>query len=79
VTFITTGSVPQFGSAAAGGSVGAAVAGAAVAGAAVAGATVAGATVVAGAPQEESNMDVKTSKLAKEHNTDFLFISYSPL
>jgi hypothetical protein len=45
----------------------------------VAGATVAGATVVAGAPHEESNMDVKTSKLAKENNTDFLFISHSPL
>jgi hypothetical protein len=53
--------------------------GASVAGAAVAGAAVAGATVVAGAPQEESNMDVKTSRLAKEPNTDFLFISHSPL
>jgi hypothetical protein len=59
--------------------VGASVAGAAVAGAAVAGATVAGATVVVGAPQEESTMDVKTSRLAKENNTDFLFISHSPL
>jgi hypothetical protein len=79
VTFITTGSVPQFGSAASGGTVGTSVAGTAVAGTTVAGAAVAGATVVAGAPQEESNMDVKTSRLAKEHNTDFLFISHSPL
>jgi hypothetical protein len=51
-----------------------------VAGTAVAGACVAeGAAVVAGAPHEESNMDVKTSKLAKENNTDFLLISHSPL
>jgi hypothetical protein len=31
--------------------------------------------VVAGVAQEESNMDVKTSKLTKEPNTDFLLIS----
>ena len=78
--FSTTGSVPQLGSAAVGTAVaGAAVAGAAVAGAAVVGAAVVGATVVAGAPQAESNMDVKTNKLAKEYKTDFLFISHSPL
>jgi hypothetical protein len=45
----------------------------------VAGTAVAGATVVAGAPQEESNMDVKTSRLTKEKTTDFLFTSHSPL
>jgi hypothetical protein len=40
-----------------------------------AGASVAaGAAVVAGAPQAESNMAVKTSRLAKDHNRDFLFI-----
>jgi hypothetical protein len=60
---------------------GASVAGAAVAGISVAGAAVAGTSVgaaVAGAPQEESNMDDKTSRLAKDHNRDFLFISLSP-
>jgi hypothetical protein len=34
---------------------------------------------VAGAPHEESNMDIKTIMLANDHNTDFLFISLSPL
>jgi hypothetical protein len=106
--FITTGAVPQVGSAAAGGWVGAvvgatvagaavagaavagaavagaavagaAVAGATVAGAAVAGAAVAGAAVVAGAPQAESSMDAKTSRLTNEYKANFLFISQSPL
>jgi hypothetical protein len=52
-----------------------------VAGAEVAGAWVAaggGAAVVAGDPQEESSRDVRTSRLAKDHNVDFLFISLSP-
>jgi hypothetical protein len=63
---------------AAGASVGASVA-TAVAGACVAGGCVAaGAAVVAGAPQEESSRDVKTSRLAKDHNMDLLFISLSP-
>jgi hypothetical protein len=45
----------------------------------VAGASVAaGAAVVAEAPQAERSIDVKTSRLAKDHNTDFLFISLSP-
>jgi hypothetical protein len=45
----------------------------------VAGASVAaGAAGVAGAPQAERSMDVKTSRLAKDHNRDFLFISLSP-
>jgi hypothetical protein len=80
----TTGSVPQFGSAAVGASVagaavaGAAVAGAAVAGAAVAGAAVAGAAVVAGVPQAESSMDTSISTLINGYSTDFLFISLSP-
>jgi hypothetical protein len=57
------------------------VAGACVAtGAVVAGACVTtGAAVVAGAPQAESSMAVNTSRLAKDHNTGFLFISLSPL
>jgi hypothetical protein len=46
----------------------------------VAGACVAaGAAVVAGAPQAERSRDVNTSRLAKDHNMDFLFISLSPL
>jgi hypothetical protein len=53
------------------------VAGTAVAGTAVAGTAVAAG--VAGAPHEESNMDIKTIILANNHNTDFLFISLSPL
>jgi NaMN:DMB phosphoribosyltransferase len=64
-----------------GASVGTAVAGACVAAGATVAAgacVVAGAAVVAGAPQEESNMAVKTSRLAKDHNMDFLFISLSP-
>jgi hypothetical protein len=44
--------------------------------AASAGASVAaGAAVVAGAPQAERSIDVKTNRLAKDHNKDFLFIS----
>jgi hypothetical protein len=38
-----------------------------------------GAAVVTGAPQAERSMDVKTSRLAKDHNRDLLFISLSPL
>ena len=55
------------------------VAGACVAGACVAGGCVAaGAAVVADAPQAERSRAVGTSRLAKDHNTDFLFISLSP-
>jgi hypothetical protein len=58
--------------------VGAAVAAASVA-ASVAGASVAaGAAVVAGAPHAERSIDVKTRRLTKDHNRDFLFISLSP-
>jgi hypothetical protein len=39
---------------------------------------VAGAAVVAGAPHAERAMDIKTSRLAMDHNRDFLFISLSP-
>jgi hypothetical protein len=42
------------------------------------GSVAAGAAVVAGAPQAERSRDVKTSRLAKDHNRDFLFISLSP-
>jgi hypothetical protein len=38
----------------------------------------AGAAVLAGVPQEESNMDSKTSRLVKDHKMGFLFISLSP-
>jgi hypothetical protein len=38
-----------------------------------------GAVVVAGAPQAERSMDVKISRLAKDHIGNFLFISLSPL
>lgn len=80
--FITTGAVPQVGSAAAGGWVGAMV-GATVAGAVVAGAVVGawvavGGTGVAAAPQAASNMETTASKLATEENTIFLLISHSP-
>jgi hypothetical protein len=44
----------------------------------VAGASVATGAAVVGVPQAESSIDVKTSRLAKDHNTDFLFISLSP-
>jgi hypothetical protein len=45
----------------------------------VAGTSVAaGAAVVAGAPQAERSIDVKTSRLIKGHNRDFVFISLSP-
>jgi hypothetical protein len=45
----------------------------------VAGACVAaGAAVVAGAPQADKSKDDKTSKLAKDPNRDFFFISLSP-
>jgi hypothetical protein len=45
----------------------------------VAGACVgAGAAVVAGAPQAASSREDSTSKLAKDHNRDFFFISLSP-
>jgi hypothetical protein len=55
------------------------VAGGSVAAASVAGDSVsAGAAVVAGAPQAERSRDVKTSRLAKAHNKDFLYISLSP-
>src|SRR6266487_3166598 len=83
-----TGSVPQLGPTAAGALVGACVAavvGASVAAdgwvaTAVAGACVAaGAAVVAGVPQAKRSMDVKTSRLAKDHNRDFFFISLSLL
>src|SRR5512138_881910 len=75
----TTGSVPQLGPAAAAGSVGASVAAGGSVITSVAGAFVAaGAAVVAGVPQAERSMDVKTSRLTRDHNTDFLFISLSP-
>jgi len=52
---------------------------AAVAGGCVAGACVgAGAAVVAGAPQAARSREDRTSKLAKDHNRDFFFISLSP-
>jgi len=38
----------------------------------------AGAAVVAGAPQADRIREDRTSKLAKEHNRDFFFISLSP-
>jgi hypothetical protein len=45
----------------------------------VAGACVAaGAAVVAGAPQADRSREDKTSKLAKDHNRGFFFISLSP-
>jgi hypothetical protein len=50
----------------------------AIVGAAVAGAAVAGAAVVAGAPQAESSMDARTSRLTNEYKANFLFISQSP-
>src|SRR5512141_1625543 len=86
--FSTTGSVPQLGPAATGAWVGAWVA-AAVVGASVAtdgwvatvvaGACVAaGAAVVAGVPQAGRSKDAQISRLAKDHNKDFLFISASP-
>jgi hypothetical protein len=34
--------------------------------------------VAAGAPHAESSMDIKTSRLAKDHSIDFLFISLFP-
>jgi hypothetical protein len=37
----------------------------------------AGAAVVAGAPQAARSRDVRTIRLAKDHNRDFLFISLS--
>jgi len=58
----------------AGACVGAAVAGGSVAGGWVA----AGAAVVAGAPQADRSREDRTSKLAKDHNRDFFFISLSP-
>jgi hypothetical protein len=55
------------------------VAGTALSGTAVAGTSVAaGASVVAGAPQDESSMDVNTSRLTKDPSTDFLSISHLP-
>jgi hypothetical protein len=45
----------------------------------VAGAWVAaGAAVVAGAPQADRSREDRTRKLAKDHNSDFFFISLSP-
>jgi hypothetical protein len=45
----------------------------------VAGACVgAGAAVVAGAPQADRSSEDRTSKLAKDPNRDFFFISLSP-
>jgi hypothetical protein len=38
----------------------------------------AGVAVVAGAPQAERNKEIRTSKLTKGHDKDFLFISLSP-
>src|SRR5512141_1607784 len=69
----TTGSVPQLGPVATGASVGAAVAAASVGAAVAAGTWVAGACVAAGAavvtcaPQAERSMDVRTSRLIKDH------------